>query len=1040
MNKAIELILRFRFLVLALTGLVVLGGVLAWMRLPIDAFPDVTNVQVMVLSEAAGLSAADIERQVTYPIEQQMGGVPGVVSVRSLSKAGLSQVVVAFEDDTDIYFARQQVFERIQAALPNLPAQVAPELGPISTGLGEIFQYTLESDTLSPMELRTIQDFLISPQLKPIKGVNEVNSFGGFVRQYQILVNPDALVKYNLTLRDVVETMEKNNANAAGGFIVRGWEQTYIRGLGLLSDLTDISNIVIKVHDGVPIHIQDVAEVTTGPQPRQGAVTRDGKGEAVAGMVIMLRGENSKEVVERVKAAVPKIENSLPKGVRMNVFYDRTALIRACIKTVINALIEGGVFVILVLFLFVAELRTALIVVASLPITFLATFIIMGRTGVGANLMSLGGLAFSVGMVVDASIVIVENIRRHFADDPDPKRRRQIVVAAVQEVARPVSFSILIIVIVLVPLFTLQGIEGKMFLPLTLTMIFAILVSLVTALTIVPVLSEMVLKQEKENEFGFIRKFHNGYLRLLAKARKKMWLTLGLSCLGIVAAILLISRIGTEFIPNLDEGAIAVNVVRLPNASLEGSRDVATFMEKLLLANFPEIETVVSKTGRAEISEDPMGPEQTDVFIMLKPFKQWKTGRSKPDLIAAINKELSVIPGVRLSFSQPIALRVNELISGVKSDLAVKVYGPDLEKLKEFSDRIAGKLSAIHGARDVKVEQVSGMEQIEVAYNRREMARFGINVVDVNYVIETALAGREATRVVEGQMRIAAVVKFPDHFRNSIDALEGIMLTGAGGERVPLKRVADISLVEGPAQITREKGMRRVAAEVNIRGRDLGGFVGEAREALADIEKELPSGYFLEYGGQFENQQRAMQRLSVVVPIALLLILLLLYLALGSIRDSLLVILNLPFALVGGIVAIWAFGIHLSVSAAVSFIVLLGIAVQNGVVLMAFFRQLRQSGKNVAETVHMGCDLRFRPLMMTALTSFIGHLPMLYATGSGADIQKPLAVVVMGGLITSTILTLVVLPTIYEWLETRREALISGDENGDKFVGFRAKS
>jgi cobalt-zinc-cadmium resistance protein CzcA len=1017
MNKTVALILRFRFFVLALTGLIVLGGILAWMHLPIDAFPDVTNVQVMVLTEADGLSAADIEQQVTYPIEQQMGGVPGVVSVRSLSKAGLSQVSVVFEDHTDIYFARQQVFERIQSARSDLPPSVEPELGPISTGLGEIFQYTVESDTLSPMELRSIQDFIISPQLKPIKGVNEVNSFGGFVRQYHVLVNPDALVKYDLTLRDVVESVEKNNANAAGGFIVRGAEQTYIRGIGLLSNKDDISNIVVKAQDGVPVRVGDVAEVTIGPQPRQGAVTRDGKGEAVAGMVIMLRGENSKDVVARVKDAIPKIQNSLPEGARINVFYDRTALIQACIKTVMNALMEGGIFVIWVLFLFVAELRTALIVVASLPITFLATFIIMGWAGVSSNLMSLGGLAFSVGMVVDASIVIVENVRRHFAERDDPQLRRQIVVDAVVEVARPVSFSILIIVVVLIPLFTLQGIEGKMFLPLTLTMIFAILVSLAVALTIVPVISEIILKQEKEKQFKFIQRFHNGYLWFLGKAREKIWLTLGLSLVSIAAAAFLVPRIGTEFIPGLDEGAIAVNVVRLPNASLDGSRDVATFMENQILANFSEVDTVVSKTGRAEISEDPMGPEQTDLFIMLKPQKQWKTGRTKADLIDAMSRELSVIPGIRLSFSQPIALRVNELISGVKSDLAVKVYGTDLEKLKEFSDRIAGKISAIRGAQDVKVEQVSGMEQVEITYNRQEMARFGINVADVNDVLETALAGYDATRVIEGQMRIAVVVKFPDDFRNNIAAIEGIVIPGARGERVPLKRIADVAIVEGPAQITREMGMRRVAAEVNIRGRDLGGFVAEARETLAGIENELPPGYFLEYGGQFENQQRAMRRLSIVVPIALVLILLLLYLALGSVRNSLLAILNLPFALVGGIVAIWAFGMPLSVSAAVSFIVLLGIAVQNGVVLMAFFSQLRQSGKSVAETVHMGCDLRFRPLLMTALTSFIGHLPMLYATGSGADIQKPLAVVVMGGLITSTILTLVVLPTLYEWLE-----------------------
>ncbi len=1023
MKKMAEIILRFRFFVLSLTFLIVLGGVLVWTRLPIDAFPDVTNVQVMVLSEADGLSPADIEQQVTFPLEQQMGGVPGVISVRSLSKAGLSQVVVVFEDDADIYFARQQVFERVQLALPDLPSNVSPKLGPTSTGLGEIFQYTVESDTLSPMELRAIQDFLITPQLKPIKGVNEVNSFGGFVRQYQVLVNPDALIKYGLTLRDVVEAIEKNNANAAGGFIVRGSEQTYIRGIGLLSTVGDISNTVIKAYDGVPVHVQDVAHVKAGPQSRQGAVTRDGKGESVAGMVIMLRGENSKDVVSRVKAAIPQIENSLPKGARINVFYDRTALIQACIKTVMNALMEGGIFVILVLFLFLAELRTALIVVASLPITFLATFMVMGWAGISSNLMSLGGLAFSVGMVVDASIVIVENIRRHLAERVDPQLRRQVVVEAVSEVARPVSFSILIIVIVLVPLFTLQGIEGKMFLPLTLTMIFAILVSLVVALTIVPVFSEMTLKQEKEKQFKFIQRFHSGYLRFLGKARKKIWLTLGVSLLAVVVALFLIPRIGTEFIPYLDEGAIAVNVVRLPNASLDGSRDVATFMEKRLLSIFPEVETVVSKTGRAEISEDPMGPEQTDLFIMLYPVKQWKTGRNKVQLIEDMNRELSAIPGIRLSFSQPIALRVNELISGVKSDLAVKVFGPDLEKLKAFSDRIAGKLSTLQGAEDVKVEQVSGMEQIEIAYNRHEMARFGISVEDVNDVVETALAGREATQVVDGQMRISVVVRFTDNFRNNIETIKELMIPGAGGARFPLKRISDIKVVEGPAQITREMGMRRVATEVNIRDRDLGSFVAEARQSLSGIEKELPPGYFLEYGGQFENQQRAMRRLSVVVPIALMLILLLLYLALGSLRDSLLVILNLPFALVGGIFAIWAFGMPLSVSAAVSFIVLLGIAVQNGVVLMAFFRQLRQSGKSVAETVHMGCELRFRPLLMTALTSFIGHLPMLYATGSGADIQKPLAVVVMGGLVTSTILTLVVLPTLYDWLESRREAL-----------------
>jgi cobalt-zinc-cadmium resistance protein CzcA len=1021
MRPFIEFILRRRALVLALTGILVIGGLIAWTRLPIDAFPDVTNVQVMILAEASGLSAVDVEQQVTWPIEQQMGGVPKVTQVRSLSKAGLSQVVVVFRDDTDIYFARQQVFERLQAVKDSLPSSVSPELGPISTGLGEIFQYTLEGENLSPMELRTIQDFIVSPQLKPIPGVNEVNSFGGFVRQYQVLVRPDALVKYKMTLREVVEALGRNNANAAGGFIVRGWEQTYIRGVGLLKGPEDIKGVVLKAKDGTPVHVHDVADVVVGPQPRQGSVTRDGKGEVVAGMVIMLRGENSKDVVSRVKEAIPKIRKSLPEGARLSVFYDRTSLIEACIKTVVDALLEGGIFVILVLFLFVAEFRTALIVLASLPLTFLSTFLVMGWAGLTSNLMSLGGLAFSVGMVVDASIVIVENVRRHFASRRDPAMKRQVTAHAVVEVARPVAFSVLIIGIVLVPLFALQGIEGKMFAPMALTMIFAMLTSLIVALTVIPVLSGMILRQAEEKEFGFVRRFHHGYLDVLRAARRNRKITFAVSLAALVAAGAASTRIGTEFMPPLDEGAIVVNVMKLPNASLEGSVAVGDFMEKRLRA-FPEVETVVCKTGRAEISEDPMGPEQTDVFIMLKPRKAWKTGRTKAQLVEAVNRELSAIPGIRLSFSQPIALRVNELISGVKSDLAVKIYGSDLEKIRGYADRIAGTLSAIRGARDVKVEQVSGMDQIEATYDRAGMARYGINVSDVNEAIETAMAGKEATRIVDGQMRIATVVRFPASERMDVSSLGGLLIPGEGGLRIPLGRLARIETLESPAQISREKGMRRVAAEVNVRGRDLGGFVAEAKRKLASIEKELPPGYFLEYGGQFENQQRAMRRLSVVVPIALALILFLLYLALGSIRDSLLVILNLPFALVGGVIAVWLFGMHLSVSAAVAFIVLLGIAVQNGVVLFAFLRQLREEGKSVEETVMTGCDLRFRPLLMTALTSFIGHLPMLYSTGSGADIQKPLAVVVMGGLITSTLLTLIVLPTIYDWLETRAEA------------------
>lgn len=1012
MRRFVEGILEHRILVILAVVVLAGLGVAAWRNLPVDAFPDVTNVQVMVLSKAPGLAAVDVEQRVSFPIEQQMRGLPKVRQVRSLSRAGLSQVVVVFDDDAETYWTRQVVFERLMEVRDHLPPGVEPELGPISTGLGEIFQYTLESDTLSLTELRTLQDWVVAPRLKPVRGVAEINSFGGFVKQYQVLVHPDRLVKYGLTMADVVAVVERNNANAGGGVLVRDWEQVYLRGVGLLKDVPDIERIVLKAHEGAPVFLRDVADVVIGAEPRQGAVTRDGKGEVVAGMVIMRKGENSRDVVERTKEAIARVQGSLPEEVRLSVFYDRTGLIQACIRTVMDALLEGGLLVILVLFLFLAELRTALIALFSLPFTFLVTFILMERAGISSNLMSLGGLAFSVGMVVDASIVVVENIRRHLAHRTDPGARRRIVADAYVEVARPVAFSVVIIGIILVPLFSLQGVEGKMFHPLASAMLIALIVSLLVALTIVPVLADWALKQIPEREFGFIRRFHGGYLRLLDRAVRHPRITVGVAVAALLAAGAMTPLIGTEFMPPLDEGSIAINVVRLPNASLEGTTRVSEFIEKRLL-RFPEVATVVSKSGRAEISEDPMGPEQTDVFVMLKPRREWGTGRDKAELVAAIQQDLGQIPGLRMSFSQPIALRVNELISGVKSDLAVKVFGDDLEVLRHEADRVATVLGGIEGAEDVKVEQVSGMDQVDVEIDREAAARYGIHVADVNEAIEIGFGGRTATTLIEGQRRFQVVVRLPEADRRWVGEVERLLIPAAGGARVPLGQIAKVRLVQAPAQIGRENGIRRIVVEANIRGRDLGGFVEEARARLADIQASLPPGSFLEFGGQFENQQRAMRQLAIVVPVALLLILVLLYMALGSVRDSLLVLLNLPFAMVGGIVGVVVFGMDLSVSAAVAFIVLLGIAVQNGVVLVALFRQLRKRGLGVAETVREGCRLRFRPLLMTALTSFIGHLPMIFATGSGADIQKPLAVVVMGGLITSTLLTLVVLPVIY---------------------------
>ncbi len=1014
--RAIAWLLRNRVLVLAATAILVAGGVAAWVHLPIDAFPDVTSTQVMILSQAPGLAAVDVEQRVSYPIEQVMRGLPRVTQVRSLSKAGLSQVVIVFEDGVDVYWTRQVVFERLAAAREQLPPDVEPELGPLSTGLGEIFQYTLEGEGLDAMELRTIQDWIVAPLLKPIPGVNEVNSFGGEVKQYQVLLDPEKLLAYGLSSTDVVAALERSNANAGGGVVVRGWEQVYLRGVGLLTDIPDIERVVLAAADGAPVYLRDVADVVIGAEPRQGAVTRDGRGEVVAGMVIMLKGANSKDVVDRVKDAVDRIGGTLPPGAKINVFYDRTSLIEACIDTVIHALLEGGLLVILVLFLFVAELRTALIVVFSLPLTFLISFIVMGQVGLSSNLMSLGGLAFSVGMVVDASIVVVENVRRHLARVAAGESQRTVVVRAVVEVARPVAFSVLIIAITLVPLFTLQGIEGKMFAPLALTMLIALLVSLVVALTAVPALADLLLRQSPEREFGFVKRFHAGYLWLLGHAMRHRVRTLATSGALLAVAFAMVPLVGTEFMPPLDEGSLAINVVRLPNASLEGSVRVAEFLEKRLLA-FPEVATVVSKTGRAEISEDPMGPEQTDVFVMLN-----RGGRSKAELVAAIQADLAEVPGLRYSFSQPIALRVNELISGVKSDLAVKAFGPDLEVLKAFADEAAAAMGGVRGAEDLKVEQVSGMAQLDVVIDREAAARHGIDVGLINDTIETAVAGRQATTLIEAERRFAVVVRFPEAARRDIPELERLLVPVPGGERVPLAHIAQFHLVEAPAQISRENGMRRVVVEANVRGRDLGGFVADVQAVVAPLASALPPGYWVEYGGQFENQQRAMRQLAIVVPIALLLIMILLYLALGSFRHAFLVLLNLPFALVGGVIAVVAFGMPLSVSAAVAFIVLLGIAVQNGVVLVAFFRQLREQGRSVSETVMQGCDVRFRPLVMTALTSFIGHLPMLYATGSGADIQKPLAVVVMGGLVTCTLLTLVVMPVVYGWWEERRGA------------------
>ncbi len=1050
LDHALQFVLRQRLLVI-LGGVALLAaGVVAWRQLPIDAFPDVTNVQVMVITNAPGLAPGEVERLISYPIEVGMGGLPNVQQVRSLSKSGLSQVVVIFEDHVDIYFARELVFQRLAQAREQLPEGIEPELGPISTGLGEIYQYALLTGHYCPehprvwtkqpgkcpecgaalrksdaglMELRTLQDWVVAPQLRRLAGITEVNSFGGLVKQFHVIPDPAKLLKYDISLRDILEALEANNANAPGGFIVKDWEQVNIVSKGLLHDIADIERIVVKAEDGTPVYLEDLADVKLGHQTRHGVVTRDGEGEVVIGMAIMLKDANSKVVVDRVRAAVPEIEKTLPPGVKVEPFYDRTSLIQACVNTVSSALLQGAGLVVLILFLILWDLRAALTVALTVPLAASVAFLLMGWQGVTANLMSLGGLAIAVGMVVDGGIVVTENIARHMRERAETGlSRAEIALDAAREVAAPMAFAILIIMVVFLPLFTLESLEGKMFKPLALTMCFAMVGALVAALTVVPVLAALVVKRAPPRARGdaVTRLFELLYTPVLRLALRGRWITVAVVAAATVGTLSLLPQIGTEFLPALDEGALAINVVRLPTASAEGSALQCSAIERRLLATIPEVTTVVSKTGRAEIAEDPMGPEQSDIFVMLKPQAEWTPGRTREQLIEAVRAELAAFPGLNAAFSQPIALRVNELISGIKSDLAVKIFGEDMGTLQATAERIAPILTSIHGARDIKIEQVSGFSELEVQMDRAAMARHKVNAADINLLIEAAVGGKVATTVFEGQRRFAVQVRYPAEHRGDPEAIERLLVPSPAGYQVPL---ADL-LVEGrdgrrirevqtPAQVSREDSSRRLVVECNVRGRDIGSFVEEAKQKLAAIEQGLPHGYRLVWGGQFENQQRAMARLRIVVPIAILLILVLLLAALGSLKSALLVLLALPFAVVGGILAIYLLGLNLSVSASIGFIALFGVAVEDGLVLVSFCDQLRARGLAVREAVLEACRLRVRSIITTSLTTLLGLFPMLYAVGPGAELQKPLIAVIFGGLITQLILVLTVLPVLY---------------------------
>lgn len=1030
-NALIRFSVENRLIVLLLVAIMAAAGAYSLINLPIDAVPDVTNVQVQVLTSAPSLAPLEMERQVTFPVEVAMSGLPDVEEIRSVSKFGLSAVTIVFDDSVDTYFARQLVLERLAAAREQIPDGIgSPEMGPISTGLGEIYQYELRAAPGSDYDaksLRTVQDWNVRRQLLGVPGATEINSFGGYEKQYQVRLDPNKLQSYGLTLRDVYEAVGRNNANVGGAYIQKGAEQYLLRGLGLVENPEDIGNIVVKTGaEGVPVYVKNVGEIVEGATVRQGAVTSEGKGEIVAGIVLMLKGENSRTVVEAVKERVETVKKSLPKGVELIPFYDRTELIDRAIATVEKNLVEGAILVIVVLMVLLGNWRGALLVATIIPLSMLFAAILMRIFNVSGNLMSLGALDF--GLIVDGAVVMVENTVRRRAEaqhEAETLEHREVpqrtILESCLEVARPVVFAVAIIAIVYLPILSLRGIEGKMFVPMALTVIFALLGSLILSLTYVPAMMTLVLSGKVSEKESFLirwaKKIYTPSFEFVNRWRGQA-LAIAVGLVVISGAIF--PYLGSEFIPRLDEGDLAVQVQRLPSVSLEESVRNTTEVEKVLM-DFPEVKTVISKTGRAEVATDPMSVDFSDLYVALKPHDEWTTTKDKTELVEMMSEALEKrVPGAIISFSQPIELRVAELISGVRSDVAIKLYGDDLDVLKQKADEIVRSVQSVQGAEDVKAEATSGLPQLQIKPDRAAIARYGLNVEDVNTMVESIVAGKEAGQVYEGEQRFNLVVRLNEDAGRDINSIRNLLLTAPTGARVPLSQVADVSLVEGAAQITREDTRRRIGVELNVRGRDIGSFVTEAQ---AKIEKDvsLPPGYYLKWGGTFENLQRASARLLIVVPIALFLIFVLLYTTFNSIKQAALIYTGIPFAIVGGIFALALRGMPFSISAGVGFIALFGVAVLNGVVMVSFINQLRQEGRSVADAVREGAETRLRPVLMTALVASLGFIPMALATSAGAEVQRPLATVVIGGLITSTLLTLLILPTLYGWFEKDTE-------------------
>ncbi|MFQ5780742.1 MAG: efflux RND transporter permease subunit, partial [Nitrospiria bacterium] len=1019
--------LRNRLLMIILGALVLAGGYASYLKLPVDAFPDVTPALVQVFTETEGLAPEEVERYITYPVEVAMNGLPDLKQIRSVSNFGLSVVNIYFEEGTDIYFARQLVNERLQLARESIPEGFGePEMGPITTGLGQILFFFVEDETekRTPEEMRKIADWLIKFNLQTVPGITEVLSLGGEVKQFQVLVHPSDLLQYKLSLSEVVEAVKANNANVGAQYIVKDAEQFLIRSVGLAESIPDLERIIVKSVDGTPIFLSQIADVEIGGEIRQGLATMDGKGETVVGMVLKLIGTNTSTVIRDAKIRMKEINKILPPGIKIVPYYDQATLVAKCVKTVTDALLQGIVLVALVLLVFMGGIRPSIVVALSIPFSIFFAFILMNLYDISANLMSLGGLAIAIGMMVDGTIVMVENVDQRLRESSGSESRLHLIARACSEVARPILFAIAIIIIVFLPLFTLQGVEGKTFRPLAYTVALAMGGSLIFAILLSPVISTLLMRRPKEEnaakESLVVGMLLGPYRPLVTLFVRYRMLAVGLALLMLLFGAAIFGRLGSEFVPSLNEGDLLVRATMAPSISLEKAAETITRFERRLKNRFPEVNRVVTRVGRGEVGAHADPVNNAESFVGLKPQNEWTSAETPEELYAKMSEAFEDFPGVRFNFTQPIAAAVDELLTGTKAELAIKIFGEDMAVLKEKAAEIEAVIRSVPGAADVQKDQVTGTPQLRIIVDREAIARYGINVEDVQRVVRTAVGGEKAGQIFEGIPRFDVLVRYETRSRDRIEAIRQILIPSPEGIMVPLSDLATIDEIVGPRQITREDNQRFITVQTNVRGRDMGSFVAAAQKAI-DERVSLPPGYLVTWGGQFELQQEANKRLAVVVPVTLGIVFLLLFSSFNSLMNAFLILLNIPLALVGGVVGLWMTAQNLSVPASVGFIALFGIALENGMVLVAYLNELLQEGVPLDEASIQGACRRLRPVLMTAITTALGLLPLLFSSGTGSEVQRPLATVVIGGLVTSTILTLLVIPALYKWFAIKPE-------------------